>query len=434
MSSNVTKSEMPVPEIFSNEVQELISYQPNSLIRRGNFIIFIIILLILSFTWFIKYPDLIKCNMKLTAINAPKLLTAKKEGMLVGLLVNNEQIVNAGQPLAFLQSTANHQQVVSLYNLIKRIIPLVNKGNLNRLGSIKLPLFYELGELQSAYQDFQTSYTETIQVLGQGFYQKKKNALQKDQEFLSSIRNNSLRQLDLIKQDYDLTAIEYRANESLAMDKVIAPLELNQDKSKILSKKQILEQTDAQLLNNSLIEQNKKKEILELQKYIDDQEKRFYSALFILKSKTEEWMQEYVISAPENGKIFYTSFLQKNQLLTVGQELFYLQPEQTSFYGQMKAPQTGFGKIKIGQKVIIDVTSYPSYEYGRVMGTINYISNMPTESDSFLIKVALDNGLETNFHKKIYFRNNLSAEAKVVTNSRRLSDRFLGQLADLIRR
>lgn len=421
-------------ELINDEMQDLISFRPHWIIRKGNAIFFIIMFLLIAFTWFIKYPDVIKASLKLVAINAPKLLVAKTEGKLQRLLVINEQEVTKGQPLAFMQSTASHQQVISLQNWINSIEAFIIKDSLEVLLTNQLPLFNELGEIQPTYQDFQSTLKETLQILADGYYQQKGHALQKDMLYLSALQTNTQKQKQLVKQDYELQQIEYKANELLAKEKVIAPLELNQNKSRVISKEQGLEQISAQLINNNLLEQNKKKEILELQKYVIDQQQKFRSALFMLKSKIAEWMQQYIIIAPENGKVLFTSFLQENQLLAYEQELFYIQPLRSSYYGQMTASQIGLGKIKIGQKVLIRVESYPSNEFGYLTGIVNYISAMPTSKDSFLIKVDLPQGLQTNYNKTIYFRNNLMAGAEVITDSRKLFDRFLGQLKDITKR
>lgn len=421
-------------ELIYDEMQDLISFRPHWIIRKGNAIFFIIMFLLIAFTWFIKYPDVINASLKLVAINAPKLLVAKTEGKLQRLLVINEQEVTKGQLLAFMQSTASHQQVISLQNWINSIEAFIIKDSLEVLLTNQLPLFNELGEIQPTYQDFQSTLKETLQILADGYYQHKSHALQKDMLYLSALQTNTQKQKQLVKQDYELQQIEYKANELLAKEKVIAPLELNQNKSRVISKEQGLEQISAQLINNNLLEQNKKKEILELQKYVIDQQQKFRSALFMLKSKIAEWMQQYIIIAPENGKVLFTSFLQENQLLAYEQELFYIQPLRSSYYGQMMASQIGLGKIKIGQKVLIRVESYPSNEFGYLTGIVNYISAMPTSKDSFLIKVDLPQGLQTNYKKTIYFRNNLIAGAEVITDSRKLFDRFWGQLKNITKR
>jgi len=333
-----------------------------------------------------------------------------------------------------LQSTALHSQVLQLQSWINNIEPYIIKDSLEILLTKPLPIFNQLGEIQPPYQDFQNTLKETLQILANGYYQQKKQALLGDELFLKSIQDNARQQQELLKQDYELQQFEYKANETLAKDKVIAPIELNQNKSKVIGKEQGLQQIAAQLINDNIALHNKKKEVLELQKYITDQQQKFHSELFNLKSKIQAWVQQYVIIAPEDGKVLFTSFLQENLLLSAGQELFYVQPKESNYYGQLLVSQTGLGKIKTGQKVLVRVESYPSNEFGYIIGTVNYISNIPTARDSFLIKVDLPTGLKTNYNKTIFFRNNLSAQAEVITDNRRLFDRFLGELRNITRR
>jgi HlyD family secretion protein len=245
---------------------------------------------------------------------------------------------------------------------------------------------------------------------------------------MSSLKENIYRQQKLQQQDLQLQENEYKAYEKLAEEKVIAPLELNQYKSKLLAKDQNMEQVETQLTNNDVNSHAKQKEILETNKQITDQQQQFYSSLLAMKSEIEKWIQTYVLVAPEDGKLFYVTTLRENELVNNGQSLFYIEPAQTSFYAELTAGQRGFGKIRTGQQVKIKVESYPDAEFGYLSGTVNYISGMPNRRDSFLIRVDLLNGLRTNYHKNIYFINNLSAQAEIVTVNRRLIERFFSQL------
>jgi len=153
-----------------------------------------------------------------------------------------------------------------------------------------------------------------------------------------------------------------------------------------------------------------------------------------LKSQVEKWMQQYVLTAPEDGKVMFVSSLQENELISNGQGLFYIQPKQTKFYAEVMAGQQGLGKVKTGQRVMIKVVSYPSNEFGYLTGVVSYISNIPNRRDSFLIKVDLPKSLETNYGKTIFFRNGLTARAEIITDSRRLFDRLTGQLKQIWKR
>jgi HlyD family secretion protein len=291
-----------------------------------------------------------------------------------------------------------------------------------------LPVLNRLGELQTNYQEFQNEAAITKQTFASGYYQQKKGALQKDLNYISSLKNNTTQQKQLQEQDQQLQQTEYEAYKKLADEKVIAPLELNQYKSKLLSKEQSIKQINVQLTNSDINSHNKQTEILDLQKQITDQQQQFHSSLLALKSGIEKWILQYVLTAPEEGKVLFVSSLQENELIGNGQSLFYIQPEQTQFYSELMAAQQGLGKIKVGQRVMIKVESYPSNEYGYLAGTVDYISNIPSRRDSFLIKVRLSKGLRTNYEKEIFFRNNLLAQAEIITDDRRLYDRLTGQL------
>jgi HlyD family secretion protein len=292
----------------------------------------------------------------------------------------------------------------------------------------------ELGEIQSVYQDFQSALKEAIQISGRGYYRKKQQALQQDMKMLAALKENAKQQEELLKQDFDLQNYEYNMNELLAKEKVIAKLELNQNKSKLIAKNEVVQQMQAQLINSEMAIQSKKKEILDLQKYIADQQQKFRSALLTLKSRVSDWIQQYIITASENGKIVFASFLQQNQLLLREQPVFYIQPHQSQYYGQLMVSQTGFGKIKPGQKVLIKVESYPSTEFGYLKGVVTYIPVIPMAGDSFLIRVNLPDGFKTSYNKTIFFRNNLIAQAKVITDNRRLMERVLGKFREIIHR
>ena len=183
-----------------------------------------------------------------------------------------------------------------------------------------------------------------------------------------------------------------------------------------------------QIVNNSLATRNKQEELMELEKQVIDQRQRYQSALHTLKSKIEDWLQQYVVVAPEKGKVLFAATLQENQMLQAGQELFYVEPIQTTYYAEMMTAQKGLGKIKDGQTVVIKADSYPSEEFGYLKGSVHHIAAITARTDSFLVKVVLPQGLKTSYNKTLYFRNNLYAQGEVHTDSRRLLQRLLAQL------
>jgi multidrug efflux pump subunit AcrA (membrane-fusion protein) len=421
-------------ELISTEVQEIISYKPHWIIRKGNMIFLFVFAAILAGTWFISYPDIVKGSARIVAIDGPKMVNTKTEGVIKKLLVANESAVTENQPLAYMQSLGRHEEVIDLKQWIETIEAPVRLDSLESILRVPLPSYSNLGELQQDYELFFIQYKETQQLLASGFYQQKRKALLTDIGYIQSLKNNLQKQNNLLQQEYAVQQKDYSTKEYLTNEKVIAPLELNQEKGKMLLKEQGLEQMNNQIINSSIATHNKQKELLELQKYVNDQQIKFLSALLTFKAKANEWMRKYILTAPQQGKLFYTSFYTENQLVPVNTDLFYVQPEASTYYAELKTGQDGIGKITSNQKVLLRLQGYPSEQFGYVKGTVGYISNMPNRNDSFIVKVVLPEGLVTNQNKSIYFRNNLLATGEVITNDRRLFDRFTGKLYELLQR
>ena len=94
----------------SSEVNEVLSQPPSWLVRWGITVFFFVLLILLGVGWFVEYPDLVKANLRVVAVNFPKAVNAKSEGVVMKLFVKDGMNVTQGQRLAYLESTANRGQ------------------------------------------------------------------------------------------------------------------------------------------------------------------------------------------------------------------------------------------------------------------------------------------------------------------------------------
>ncbi len=140
---------------------------------------------------------------------------------------------------------------------------------------------------------------------------------------------------------------------------------------------------------------------------------------------------KYFVKAPIDGTLTYTGFLQENQEIKNGTSLFNVQPANTNYFIEMLIPQYNFGKVKIGQEVLLKFQAYPFEQYGSVVGTIDYINKTPTDS-GYLAKVVLPKGLTTNYNKPLQYLNNANATAEIITENMRLLQRFYNNLTKQI--
>ena len=149
----------------------------------------------------------------------------------------------------------------------------------------------------------------------------------------------------------------------------------------------------------------------------------FLQALNTFKNAVEDWKSKYLLISPLHGRVAFATFLQTSQQLLAGQTICYVNPENSSYYAEMFIPQNNFGKVATGQKVLLNFQAFPNQEYGSLVGKIDFISRIPTDS-GYLAKVVLTQGLTTNYNKSIQFRDGLIATSQIITKDMRLLQRM----------
>ena len=412
----------------SEEAQELIGRPPSWLILWGNSVYLGLLLLVVFVSWLVKYPDLVKSNLKIIATNAPKSVIARSEGRLEKLLVKDGQEVSKNQILGFIENTASFEQVL---NLDKTIDNLIKKGSST---TTIQDSFFQLGELQKPYQSFQEAHQKTQAFIGSGAYKCKRQIVLSDVEHLQTLGNQQENQIINYQSDLELTEADLRMNRGLNKDnKYVSDAEMRQTQSKFISKKQAYDQARANLENSQITQNAKKQELLELDKTATEQLYSFSQTTRTLKSDIEAWKQRYLLTAPQSGKVSFTEALQENTMLKNGKELFYIIPQKGGFSGEIILGQYNFGKIKKGQMVMLKFPSYPYEEYGVVEGSIESIAEMSKDT-AFVVHVNFPNGLTTNSGKKLGFRNGMTANAEIVTEDLRLIERIFYNLRKMLKR
>ena len=407
----------------SEMVQEIVSNKPGFLIRYGTiFFLFTIILLVIA-CWFIQYPDIVNASAKLTSINAPKEIVTKIPGKLIKLFAKENEQANTGDILGYMESTASHEELIMLSKNIDTAAALFNRNNLPDALSLLQNNYSNLGELQINYQSFSATLQTFKNYLSNGFYLRKKSMLVNDLSFLQKMHTNHLQQKGLNTEDLALQQKTFDANESLKNDKVISALDYRNETSKLISKKLTLPQISSAIISNEAQQNEKLKEIAELENVIAQQKSIFNQSLNTFKSQVDEWKQKYLLITPIDGKIAFATFLQENQQLQNNQIICFINPGNSLYYAEIYIPQINFGKVKTGQEVLLKFPSYPFSEYGSVKGKIDFISNIGTDS-GYLAKVNLPEGLKTSYNKQVQFRDGLNAQGEIITKDMRLLQRF----------
>ena len=183
-------------------------------------------------------------------------------------------------------------------------------------------------------------------------------------------------------------------------------------------------QTESALITNNNNYAAKQSDILELDNQLQEEKAKFLQALNSLISSAEDWKSKYVLTASQSGKISFAGIVQENQVLAPNQEVFYVNPGNEQFFGEMTIPQSSMGKVKEGQEVLVKLKSYPFEEYGMIRGRIKYIAEVPYKDSVFISRVDFKINKFSDLKRPIHLKQGMTADAEIITQNATLMQRL----------
>lgn len=412
----------------AEEVQEILGNPPPSLVRWGNTVFLLILVCLLLLSWFISYPEIVSAPFRLVSTQNPKPIVAKVNGRIVQLLAKDQVFVTANQPIAYLESTAQHAEVLRLETILVGIDSAFDTGQLIEVYQFRPERFKNLGTLQSAFQAFVQTHSQAKSFFANGFYERKERLLTAELSDLVRSQANLTDQLQLHEQTLRLATQEFEIQQKLYHEKAIALLDYNHEEAKWLAKKQPVKQTEMALTSNQAQQTTKQKELLELEKQATELKIALQQALQTLLSEVATWKNQYILTASQTGQLNYTSLWQEQQPVKMGETVFYVGNKQPDILGEVSIGQAQVGKVAVGQTVLVRFHSYPFEQFGEVSGLVRSIADIPSADSTYRAIITLPRALTTSSNKKIQFRNGLSARADIVTQDQRLIQRFFYKL------
>ena len=419
-------------ELRSENVQDILTTPPHWMIRWGNTLIFIILLMILMMSYFIKYPEFIPAPILVTSQNPPEKLEARTNSKIEKIFIKNGEIVNKNEILMVLQSSANYKDILKLKDIVDSL-------NQNQIFSFPVNEVskYKLGELQSDYNIFSKGLQDEKLFSKLQPYAPENLAANQS---LTENRNRiailqQQRQLEVSK--FDLSKKNYDRSQILFDQGVISKMELENEKIKYLQAEQNLKSINISLSQSeeSINNLNKTKSGASIN---SEKDKINYSSVAVqsfeqLRKSLKQWELAYLITSSTNGKVSFQQFWGENQFLKSGDVILSILPtEKTAIVGRMFVPTTNSGKIIPGQKVLIKLDNYKYQEFGIVEGKVENISLTPDKDGNYYVDVILPKGLKTSYNKILPFDKELKGNAEIVTQDLRLIERFFYQIRKLL--
>lgn len=419
-------------ELRSESVQDILTQPPHWIIRWGNTMIFIILLLILVMSYIIKYPEFIPAPVIVTSQNPPEKLEARINSKIEKVFIKNRQEVKKNEILMVMQSTANYKDILEL----KKIIDSITSDQISSFPMHETSHF-KLGELQGDYNNFAKAFQdEKLFTKLQPYAPENLAANQSISEYRNRIA--TLRQQKNLEQaKYKLTRKNYQRSQDLYNQGVIASVELENEKIKLLQAQQSVENINISLsqMEEGISNLNKTKSGASINTQKD---KIIYSSQTLqlfeqLRKSLKQWEQTYLIISNTEGVASFQQFFGENQFVKSGEAILSILPNnKQSLVGRMSIPSVNSGKVKEGQKVLIKLDNYRFQEYGIVDGKVQNIALTPDEKGNYYVDVILPKGLKTSYNKNLTFDKELKGNAEIVTQDLRLIERFFYQIRKLL--
>lgn len=417
-------------ELRSEEVQDILTKVPNWMIRWGTFLIFGIIILLLFISWFIRYPDVVTSEIIITTNTPPEKLVAKVNGKIQAILIEDKANVKANTPLAVIENSANYQDVFRLKTVVEAINIDKNEFPFEKFATA------QLGEIEASFAVFQKEYIANRLLKELKPYNVETNAQGYEKKQLAERLQLLMGQKSITENELQIQKNDLNRQETLFKKGVISAQEIEKQRLIYLQAEKnfknllsSISQTKSSIndlnRNNQTTQINENKENTNL-------ETNVLQSFYQLKKAIKDWELNYVFRASEDGIVSFLQIWSVNQNITAGENMFAIIPtHQNGFVGKLKATALNSGKIKENQRVNIRLANYPDKEFGIVRGKVKRISLTPDKDGNLLIDISLPKGLETSYHKKIQFQQEMRGSADIITEDLRLLERVFYQFRSM---
>lgn len=420
-------------ELRSESVQDILTQPPHWMIRWGNTIILITLLMILLMSYIIKYPEFVPASVTITSQNPPEKLEARMGSKIEKILVKDHQNVEKGDVMMVLQSTANYKDIV----MLKDIVDSLSTNQLTEFPLTKASAF-RLGEIQGEFNNFsKVLQDEQLFTRLQPYAPENVAAIQSLAE--QRVRIATLQQQRKIEENkYQLSKKNYQRSQDLFNQGVIPAVELENEKIKFLQAEQSLQNITISLsqINEaiSMIQKTKSSASINIEKDKINYSSQTLQLFEQLRKSLIQWEQNYLIVSSTNGVVSFQQFWGENQFVKPGDVVMTILPKDTkSLVGKMKISATNSGKVLTGQKVLIKLDNYRFQEYGTIEGKVHNISLTPDSEGNYYVDVLLKKGLKTSYKKELKFDKELKGNAEIVTEDLRLIERFFYQIRKILK-
>lgn len=423
-------SEKPI-KLMAPEVDDILSKPPQGLLRWGSGWVVSILVLLMTGSYFVHFPEYVDATATITTAHPPLWLTARVTSRIKELYADHLSLVKQGQLIAVLENPALESHVLG-------ILERLNDSTLFKPDSLlSLPGYFDtaqqLGEVQPYWSAVASRFTEYYLSVRLDNTAIRLSSLRRELTLVQ--KNRAVLERRLANQQRSNTLQQNRLErDKLLLEKGVLSIEAYQESEQAWLAGQEAEEDCKVAIGESMLNMTQIRQTLEDEAAAHTQrrvEKRlaYLSAVKEIKAAVERWVQTYLLISPIDGRLTFPTPRNLHQQVVAGDRLFAVVPADSDrLQVIIRYPTHNSGKVKVGQSVRIFLDGYPHLEYGSINATIRSTALMPGTDSNYTAIALLPAQLITTYGKQLDLNGELTGKARIDTRKYRLIERLFNPL------
>ena len=417
-------------ETYSEEVEEIMSFIPNRVIRWGLTVIFTVFAILLIGSYYFKSPEIISAPMVLTTKNPPVSLISKSTGKIDRLFAVDGQTIGEKGNIALINNPTDFTHYIILKKELADCLRITDWDE--QVFAFDLSERLTLGELQTTYGPFLKSRNNFKHYLTQNFLPQKIGLINKQIVKQEEYYQTLIHQREIQLNDLNLSEKSFLRDSSIYLKRTISEADYDKSRQLFLSKKSafigfdaVLRETESSILQMQStrveLQMQHERELSEFRLALDEAKQNLENAI-------HQWEEKFLVTSPVKGKVTFTSIWSVNQEVKTSDLIATVIPfEESAIIAKAVIPPSGFGKVEIGQRVNLKLSGFPYMEFGMLKGFIRSISLVPDEK-GYVAEIELSNGMTSSYRENLKFIRQMDGTAEIITKEMRLITRLINPL------
>ena len=433
-SNNIEMNSTP------HEIDDMINISPGWLLRSGISILAIVVVVIISFSTLIKYPDKISSKGIMTSDSPPIEHKSVSGGIAELIYVHQNDTLLKGDPILLVQSSCNFPDVKTLQQFLSKFESI---NNYTDYLNLEFPVNLQLGELQSEYAKLEFYFAEFKIKLSESGDWNRIKILENNLFNVNELSKVLINQKTFEGQELALIKKDYIRNYSLYQNGVISETDLEKSQIELLRSRKKYNDIESRIVENELKTGQIRLEINQLTENRLSLENEYFLKIKEIISRLKQgitiWENKYLLRSEIPGIISFKSNVTHNVRLEPNQVVATILPIKPNSAKLVRAFTSGkgIGKIEKGNRVILKIDGYPYKEYGTVTSQVSSISIIPNEDNqgnsTYEVNIPLPQIISTSYHKIIPFKVSNGVVVDIITEDKSLFERVFDKFLNLIK-